>query len=96
MIALAVRYLCKPGEEEAVERALRTMAPLSRAEPGCIAYQIHRDPDNPRVFFLYECWADQAALDAHAAAPHFKEHVLGDAVPRLEERVRTYYEPIEV
>ena len=47
---------------------LRRMAPLSRAEPGCLQYDVHRHPDDPNTFFLFERYVDEAALEAHAAA----------------------------
>ena len=73
MICVAVTYVIKPGHEgEAVDLFAKLTGP-TRAEPGCRMYQAHRSPSDPRKFFLYEQYDDQAALDAHRAAPHFKE-----------------------
>ena len=84
-VVLAVTWVAKDGESEAVAELLRTLMPLSRAEPGCLQYDAHRDPDDPNAFFLFERYADQAAFDAHGASPHFQELVLGRgaAAPRL-------------
>jgi quinol monooxygenase YgiN len=41
----------------------------SRAEEGCLEYTFAADPLDPRRVLLTERWADQAALDAHLAAP---------------------------
>ena len=49
---------------ERVER-MRT----SRAEAGCLEYTFAADPLDPGRVLLTERWADQAALDAHLAAP---------------------------
>ena len=51
---LAARWVAKEGEEENVQAALEKLAGPSRAEPGCLMWQPHRDPENPRVFFFYE------------------------------------------
>ena len=67
---------------------LRRLVPLARAEPGCLQFDAHRDPDDPNRFFLFERYADQAAFDAHGASPHFQELVLGEALPRLARRER--------
>jgi quinol monooxygenase YgiN len=51
MFVVAATYTTKEGKEADVEQALRTVAPLSRQEPGCALYVVHRSPDNPRIFF---------------------------------------------
>ena len=88
---LAATWRAKEGEEEAVRRIIETVVPLSRAEPGCRAFIAHRSVDDPRTFFLYEQYDDEAAVKAHTETEHFKTHVLGDAVPRLETRERAFY-----
>jgi (4S)-4-hydroxy-5-phosphonooxypentane-2,3-dione isomerase len=92
---LAVTWVAKPGEEAAVERILRTMTPLARAERGCLQYVAHRSPDDPRRFFLYEVFEDEAAFTQHAESRHFKRYVLGEALPRLQSRERTFFESLE-
>jgi quinol monooxygenase YgiN len=92
---VAATYRCKEGEEERVEEILETMAPLSRQEPGCLFYQAHRSPDDPRVFFLYEQYVDEGGYEAHMATEHFEQHIKGEAIPRLERRERAFYETID-
>ena len=65
---------------------LRQLMPLSRAEPGCLQYDAHRDPDDPNAFFLFERYVDQEAFDAHAASAHFQELVLGRGACRCSPR----------
>jgi (4S)-4-hydroxy-5-phosphonooxypentane-2,3-dione isomerase len=84
---LAARWRALEGKEELIAEILRIMTPLSRSEPGCLFYQPHRSVDDPQLFFLYEQYSDQAAVDAHRASPHFQEHVIGKAIPNLESRV---------
>src|SRR3979411_1976696 len=38
---LAVTWVARPGEEEAVADVLRKMVPATQAEPGCIHYYAH-------------------------------------------------------
>ena len=94
-VVLTVTWVARPGEEAEVERILRTMVPLTRAEPGCVQYVAHRSPEDPRRFFLYEVYEDEAALTAHSESEYFKRYVLGEALPRLETRERVRYEPLE-
>jgi quinol monooxygenase YgiN len=88
---VCAKWTAKEGEAENVEAAIRRLAGPSKAEPGILQYQPHRDPENPNVFFFYEQYADEAAYQAHVDSAHFKEHGFGDAVPRLESRERQFY-----
>jgi quinol monooxygenase YgiN len=91
---LAVTWVAKPGHEERVAGILRTLAPLVRTEPGCVHYYPSQAQDDPRRFFLYEEYADDAAVQAHVESEHFKRLVLGEAVPLLERRERLHYSPL--
>jgi len=86
------KWIAKPGEEGAVAAAIDALIPPSRTEPGMLVYQAHRDPQDPRVFLLYEQYIDEAAYRAHGESEHFKRHGHGDAIPRLEARERSFYE----
>lgn len=92
---VTAKWTAKQGEEEAVAAAIRKVVGPSRAEPGIIFYQPHRDPENPTVFFFYEQYTDAAAYQAHVDSPHMQEHGFGDAIPRLESRERSFYETWE-
>ncbi|MET1009412.1 MAG: putative quinol monooxygenase [Gaiellaceae bacterium] len=93
---LAAKWVAKEGEEDNVLAALEQLAGPSRAEPGCLMWQPHRDPENPGVFFFYEQYADAAAFEAHGASEHFQRLGVGDAIPRLESRERTFYETVDL
>ncbi len=48
-------------------------ARISReAEPGCLRFDVCRDPARPEHVFLYELYEDRSAFDAHLASAHFK------------------------
>ncbi len=44
---------------------------LTRAEPGCLAYDVCQDADFPDRFVAYERWRDLAALSSHLKTAHF-------------------------
>ncbi|WP_215404388.1 putative quinol monooxygenase [Janthinobacterium sp. JC611] len=56
---------------DAVRAALEAVVPPSRAESGCLRYELHLDNKTPTRFVMLEEWADKAALTAHEATPHF-------------------------
>ncbi len=95
MIVLVATYVAREGEGEAIEAALREMIRHTRQEPGCLTYTAQRSVEDPRKYLLYEQYADQAALDAHSNADYFQKYVLGEIRPRLESRVREFYDVVE-
>lgn len=60
-----------PGHETAVRGALQRLVGPSRAEAGCLQYDLHEDRAEPGHFMFFERWADAAALDAHTRTPHY-------------------------
>jgi quinol monooxygenase YgiN len=89
------RWRAREGEEDAVAALLAEIVPLSRAEEGMVAYQVHRDPSDPRAFTFYERYRDAVAYDAHLESEHMQRLGFGDAIPRLEDRTREFLEPWE-
>jgi quinol monooxygenase YgiN len=91
VFVVAATWLAKEGEEGRVEQVIRKMTPLSRSEKANLFYQAQVSPDDPRMFFLYEQYIDEAGYEAHKATPYFQENVFGYIIEYLEERsVKTY------
>ncbi len=44
----------------------------TRAEEGCILYELHQSVTDPSTLRFVEKWESMAALDAHAASDHLK------------------------
>ncbi len=65
----------KPGIEDTVRGAVEAVIGPTRAEPGCINYDLHQSNDNPTLFMLYENWTSEQDLDAHLAMPYLKDLV---------------------
>ncbi|CAN5687003.1 hypothetical protein BH23PLA1_BH23PLA1_37170 [soil metagenome] len=94
MICVAVTYVVKAGQENEAIGLFRELTLATRAEPGCRMYQVHRSTSDPRRFFIYEQYDDQAALDAHRATPHFDRFATNGLFPLLESRSPEIYEPL--
>lgn len=93
---VCAKWIAKEGEADNVAAAVKKLAGPSKAEPGVLVYQAHRDPENPNVFFFYEQYTDADAYQAHVDSDHFKEYGFGDAIPRLEARERAFYETWDI
>jgi quinol monooxygenase YgiN len=94
MVVLAVTWMAKAGREPEVVEVFTKLSAESRKEPGCVLYQVHRHKTEPRRFFVYEQYNDDAALEAHRASPHFLQYAKKE-LPKLGERVEGHlYEPV--
>ena len=71
MVVLAVTWMAKIGRESDVMAIFDKLTAESRKEAGCLMYQVHKHKTDPRRFFIYEQYKDDAALEAHRTAPHF-------------------------
>jgi quinol monooxygenase YgiN len=59
-----------PERRDAFVLGTADMVRDSRAEEGCIDYAFNVDPIDPRLVRLFECWADDAALELHRTTAH--------------------------
>jgi quinol monooxygenase YgiN len=94
MVVLAVTWVAKTGHESDVAALFSKLTEESRKEPGCVMYQVHRHRTEPRRFFIYEQYKDEAALEAHRAALHFLQYAKKD-LPKMADRVEgNLFEPL--
>lgn len=70
-ITKRVTFIAKEGSEEKMKELLSAMVKPSKAEKGCVFYEIVQYKENPRKFMAVETWADEAALDGHRASEHY-------------------------
>ena len=74
MQALVVEFRIKPAHVEAFALAIVDNARASRdTESGCRQFDVCRDPADAGVFFLYELYDDEAAVQAHLQSAHFMQ-----------------------
>ena len=72
MIALVVTIKIKAAHKEAFMASMMDDARGSNNdEPGCLRFDVLQDIEDPNKIHLYEVYKDQAAVDAHRAAPHY-------------------------
>ncbi len=61
-----------PGREADLEAHLLSLAPPTRAEPGCITYDLYRSPTAKHEFMRFEVWESPEALERHKQMPHLR------------------------
>lgn len=72
-ISLVIKIEVQEGKRQEQINAFNTLAPIVRAELGCIQYELKAVEDNENQFVLLEKWASMAALDAHDKTAHMIE-----------------------
>ena len=72
MLAIWVKVRIKPDMRDKFLKAIEHDALGSeRDEPGCLRFNVLQDEKDADVYYFYEVYKDQAALEAHRAAPHY-------------------------
>jgi quinol monooxygenase YgiN len=72
MILMMVRFHVTPEGRERALRAMRDVAPLMRAEPGCVRFEVLEPEDDRDHLWFHEVWTDRTASErdvADRAAP---------------------------
>jgi len=82
------RFHALEGKEHALETLLRAQVPKVRTEPGCMAIDAYRATRNPRLFWIYSRWVDEAAFDVHAG--------LANTIRFIEEAENLIDHPFDV
>jgi autoinducer 2-degrading protein len=72
MLAMWVKVRVKPEARERFLKAIEVDALGSEQdEPGCMRFNVLQDGQDQNVYYFYEVYHDEAALEAHRAAPHY-------------------------
>lgn len=73
-VYVIARVQAKAAHRAEVEAELRRMVAATRAEPGCLRYDLFADPDGGAGFSLFEAYTDAAALEAHRDSAHYQAY----------------------
>ena len=64
-----------PDQIELVTAELQKLTPITRAEKGCVQYDLHRNNDNPAHFMFFERWESRELWQIHMNAPHLAAYM---------------------
>jgi quinol monooxygenase YgiN len=72
MHVLIVTIQIQPNHrEEFLEALIEDARGTDEEESGCLRFDILEDVEDPNRIYLYEVYADDAAVEVHRKAPHF-------------------------
>ncbi|MCG8355232.1 MAG: antibiotic biosynthesis monooxygenase [Kiloniellales bacterium] len=89
---VAIDIEAKEDEAQAVADILEGLVGPTMDEPGVKLFLPYRSPTNPRRFFIYELYRDEAAWGAHQETAHFKA-AIAELLPRVSKRERVPFVP---
>lgn len=58
-----------------VKAELLKLIDITRAEEGCINYDLHQDNENPAHFMFYENWENRELWQTHMNASHLAAYM---------------------
>ena len=74
-LTIVANITAKPDKIELVKSELEKLIPVTRAEEGCIQYDLHQDNNNPAHFMFYENWESRELWQKHMNNQHLKDYV---------------------
>jgi quinol monooxygenase YgiN len=83
-VRVVVVLQADPGKGPDQLAAFEQLAPLVRAEDGCLQYDLFAVLDAPDAFVVIEQWASREALNAHLAAEHMAAYAAGVSAYRQQ------------
>jgi quinol monooxygenase YgiN len=69
-VTVIAKFKAKAGKEEALKNAIIACVAPTRAEAGCINYDLHQSSDDKGLFMLYENWVSKKLLEEHLEMPY--------------------------
>jgi len=74
-LTIVANIHARPEQIELVKAELEKLVPITRAEDGCVQYDLHQDDEDPAHFLFYEVWESRELWQAHMNAPHLGEYL---------------------
>ena len=73
-----------PAMIDNVAKLLARQVPLTRAEPGCLRFEVYHSQADTRRFLLIECWNEKSDWEAHRLAKAFTEIYAPQVLPLVD------------
>lgn len=74
-LTIVANIIAKADKVELVKAELLKLIEITRAEEGCINYDLHQDNENKAHFLFYENWESRALWEKHMNNKHLQEYV---------------------
>jgi len=72
-LTIVANIKANPDKIELLKAELLKLIDITRAETGCINYDLHQDNANPAHFMFYENWETRELWQTHMANQHLAD-----------------------
>ncbi len=74
-LTIVARIVAKPEKRELVKSELLKLIEITRAEKGCINYDLHQDNENENLFLFFENWENRELWQTHMNNKHLADYM---------------------
>ncbi|WP_153913025.1 putative quinol monooxygenase [Shewanella sp. TC10] len=74
-LTIVANIIAKADKVELVKTELLKLIEITRAEAGCINYDLHQDNENPAHFMFYENWETRELWQTHMGNTHLAQYM---------------------
>ncbi|MDV7145847.1 putative quinol monooxygenase [Tropicimonas sp. TH_r6] len=74
-LTIVANIKANPDKIELVKSELLKLIDVTRAEKGCINYDLHQDNENPAHFLFYENWESRELWQTHMNNQHLADYM---------------------
>ncbi|WP_293746391.1 putative quinol monooxygenase [uncultured Paraglaciecola sp.] len=74
-LTIVANIKAEANKIDLVKEQLVKLIDTTRAEQGCINYDLHQDNNNPAHFVFYENWESRELWQTHMANQHLQDYM---------------------
>ncbi len=74
-LTIVANIIAKSDKVSLVKAELEKLIEVTRAESGCLQYDLHQDSKNSAHFMFYENWESRSLWQTHMNNTHLQEYM---------------------
>ena len=75
-LTIVANIIAQADKVELVKAELLKLIDITRAEEGCINYDLYQDNENPAHFTFYENWVSRELWQKHMGNTHLADYMV--------------------
>lgn len=73
-LTIVAHIYAKADQIDLVKVELKKLIPITRAEEGCLQYDLHQDNENLAHFLFFENWESRELWQKHMSTQHIQAY----------------------
>lgn len=75
-LTIVANIIANEDKIDLVKAELEKLNPITRAEEGCIQYDLHQDNEHPAHFMFFEKWENRDLWQTHMSNQHLADYMV--------------------